>query len=195
MKRGLTTLLAASLLAGCAVLNTVHSDVSTFGDWPSGRAPGTYAFDRLPSQDSQPERAERIEAVARPALEMAGFVPAGPGRSPDVLVQVAVRSTRTESTIWADPLWWRGGYGFHRRPWPGTPWWPGPLMESQRYDREVAVLLRDSTTGKPLYEAHASNEGASGGDLALVSAMFQAALIDFPRNGPNPRNVATTLSP
>ena len=32
------TVLAAALLAGCAGFKTVTSEVSTFGDWPAGRA-------------------------------------------------------------------------------------------------------------------------------------------------------------
>ena len=42
--------LAATLLAGCAALNTMPAEISTWGDWPADRKPGRYAFDRLPSQ-------------------------------------------------------------------------------------------------------------------------------------------------
>ena len=46
----LIALLGTAALAGCAGLNTVSGEVSSFGGWPAGRAPGSYSFERLPSQ-------------------------------------------------------------------------------------------------------------------------------------------------
>ena len=43
----LATALAAPLtlgLGGCAAMRSVSSEVSTFGEWPATRKPGTYAF-------------------------------------------------------------------------------------------------------------------------------------------------------
>jgi len=37
---------AVATLGGCAALNTVTSEVATYGDWPAGRSPGRYAFER-----------------------------------------------------------------------------------------------------------------------------------------------------
>ena len=189
----LATLLAAGLLAGCAVLNTVQSEIATYGEWPAGRTPGTYAFDRLPSQQAQPDQTARLETAAAPALEQAGFRPADAGQTPDVLVQVAARTSHVEVEIWADPLWWRGGWGPSRQPWVGPLWWPDMRYDRSRYDRQVALLMRDRASGKPLYEARASNEGYSGAGDALNAALFRAALFDFPRTGPNPRTVTVTL--
>lgn len=186
-------LAAGLLLAGCAAMNTIHSEIATYGEWPAGRAPGSYAFDRLPSQQAQPEAAARLEAAAMPALEQAGFRPAGAGQTPDVLVQVAARTSRVDVDVWADPLWYRGGWGLARQPWVGPLWWGDVRYERSRYDREVALLLRDRASGKPLYEARASNEGYSGAGDALNTALFRAALFDFPRTGPNPRTVTVTL--
>lgn len=184
--------LAATLLAGCAALNTMSAEISTWGDWPADRKPGRYAFDRLPSQAAQPEAAARLEDAARAALEAAGFSAAAPGDKPDVLVQVAARNSRADLDIWADPLWWRGGWLPGRRVWVEPLWWPD-LHARTRYEREVALLLRDAESGKPLYEARASNEGANAGGSALQQALFRAALADFPRTGPNPRQVTVTL--
>ena len=54
MRRQLLTLAAAlpvaAALAGCASFNEITADVASFGEWPAGRAPGTFGFDRLPSQ-------------------------------------------------------------------------------------------------------------------------------------------------
>jgi hypothetical protein len=186
--------LAAALLGGCAGMSQISSDVSTFGDWPAGRDPGTYAFERLPSQQAQAVETEAVEAAARPALQKAGFVEAAPGAEPDVLVQVGARSTRTGSDPWDDPFWWRGGFGYWRHgPWVGPSWNLNMYYENRRFDREVAVLIRDRSSGKPLFEARASNEGNTMGNATLLQATFQAALTDFPRQGVNPRRVVVTL--
>lgn len=195
MRRTLLCTLAATaaLLTGCAGLNTVQGDLSTWGEWPAGRVPTRYAFDRLPSQQDRLADTERLEQMAGAALAKAGFRPAEPGSTPDVLVQVAARTTATAPDLWADPLWWRGGHGLVRRPWVGPVWVLDPRFESRRYERQVALLLRDAATGKPLYEARVANEGASMGSDSLLQAMFTAALVDFPKTGPNPRPVTVTL--
>ena len=189
--------LAASLLAlgGCAAMRSLSSDVSTYGDWPAERAPGRYAFERLPSQQARAETMQALEDAARDALARAGFQPAEAGQLPDVLVQVGARSTRADTQPWGDPLWWRGSFGYYRHgPWSGPRWGVGLGYDSQRYDREVAVLIRDRASGKPLYEARASNESnASQASAATLAAMFQAAMMDFPKLGMNPRTVVVDL--
>lgn len=199
MKHPLIWAAAAALLAGCASLSNVSSDVSSFGDWPGDRKPGTYAFDRLPSQQQPQQLAEteKVEAAARPALEKAGFTPAPDGQAPDVLVQVGVRSTTTERYVWADPVWYRGGFGTWRySPWmgPGWGWSMSARVEPARYDREVALLLRDRASGKPLFETHASNEGSGSLGATTMAAMFEAALLDFPHLGVNPRRVVVNTA-
>jgi hypothetical protein len=184
--------LTAALLSGCASLMTIRAELSTWGDWPAGRAPGTYVFDRLPSQQAQAEETALLEQAARPALERAGFRPAPAGSAPEVLVQVAARTATTAPDPWSDPWWWRGGNAFARRPWVGVTWWPDPRFDQRRYEREVAILLRDAATGKPLYEARVAHEGPSRGSEALFTALFSGTLVDFPRLGLNPRPVTVT---
>ena len=195
MKTALACLLAATLaLGGCAALKSVSSDVSSFGDWPVERKPGTYAFERLPSQQARAEETASLEAAAQGALAKAGFAPAAAGQEPEVLVQVGARVGRSDSP-WADPFWWRGSFGYYRHgPWLGPRWGMGTQFESARYEREVAVLIRDRASGKPLFEARASNEsGSSSAGSATLAAMFEAALMDFPRPGMNPRRVVVPL--
>jgi len=195
MKTALACLLAAALaVGGCAALKSVSSDVSSFGDWPVERKPGTYAFERLPSQQARAEETAALEAVAQGALAKAGFAPAAAGQEPEVLVQVGARVGRSDSP-WADPFWWRGSFGYYRHgPWLGPRWGLGAQFESARYEREVAVLIRDRASGKPLFEARASNEsGSSSAGSATLAAMFEAALMDFPRPGMNPRRVVVPL--
>ena len=188
------SLATLAALPGCTALMTVQADLSTWGDWPAGRAPGTYAFDRLPSQQSRAEETSLLEQAARPALERAGFRPAPEGSAPEVLVQVAARTTTLAPDPWSDPLWWRGGAIAGRRPWVGLTWLPDPRFDQRRYEREVAILLRDAATGKPLYEARVAHEGATRGSESLITALFSGALMDFPRLGINPRPV-TVVQP
>lgn len=185
--------LAALLLSGCAALTSVSSEVASYGEWPAERAPGTYAFERLPSQQALGAESEALEAAAAPALAKAGFQPVAPGQQPDVLVQVGARSQRSEGPNWDERLWWSGGFGYWRRGYLLSPRWSLIYSEPTRYDREVALLIRDRASGKPLYETRATNEGNYRGDPTLQAAMFEAALIDFPKLGLNPRRVTVAL--
>lgn len=197
MSKRLLAVLAVTLLAaGCSDLRSVTSDVTSFGEWPADRKPGTYAFDRLPSQQAQAAETQKLEDAARPALEKAGFTPAAEGQAPDVLVQVGARLTRSDPySPWGDPFWWSGGFGYWRGgPWRGPAWGLSARFPvTPRYDREVAVLIRDRNANKPLFEAHASNDGTTGLDEGALVAMFEAALTDFPRLGVNPRRVVVTV--
>lgn len=183
--------LAATVLTGCASLSSITSEVSSYGDWPAARAPGSYAFERLPSQQAAAAESDALEAAAAPALAKAGFRPAAVGEQPEVLVQVGARFQRTDDQLWDERLWWSlgyGGYGWSRRHLL-APRWSLAYGSPPRYDREVALLIRDAASGKPLFEARASNEGTLRNDPELQGAMFEAALADFPKLGLNPRRV------
>ena len=68
-----------------------------------------------------------------------------------------------------------------------------PMFIERRYEREVGLLLRDRASGQALYEARASHDGATRGDDALIAALFEAALSDFPKANPQPHHVPVTL--
>jgi len=190
----LAALSASALLAGCAGMNQLTSDVASFGEWPAGRQPGSYVIERLPSQQSRAAIQDQLEAAARPGLETAGFKPVEAGKEPDVIVQLGARVTRTDASPWDDPLWWRGGFGAWRPgPWGGPRWSLWAQHEFPRYEREVAVLIRDRASGKPVYEARATTDGTSTGGSAVLRAMYDAAMKDFPATGPNPRRVTVAL--
>jgi hypothetical protein len=198
LKRLAPALLVAGMLAGCASLNSIDTDVSSYGTWPAGRAPGSFAFERLPSQQAQGERQSALEAAARDALEKAGFSHAADPASADVTVQLGARITRYDISPWDDPFWWRWNYAGWRYPgyYPGWyhPYYGfGASYSAPRYDREVAVLIRDRRTGAPLYETRAVSDGYSAGDAALLSAMFEAALKDFPTPAVSPRRVTIPM--
>ena len=193
------TVTAIAVLGGCAAFTSVTSEVATYGDRPAGRVPGSYVFERLPSQQALSARQAELEAAAARALEAAGLRPAAVGALSDVVVQLGARISRTEASPWDDPLWWRWGAGYWRNP----SWAPHsrtaiyanfPFDVAPRYERSVAVLLRDRASGVPLYEAHAQTDGNTMGDTALLGAMFEAAMKDFPAVAlPNPRRVTVQL--
>lgn len=187
---------ALMLLAGCASLGEWSAEVSTFGDWPAGRAPGSYAFERLPSQQAQADTMQALEDAAAPALARAGFQPVAAGGLPDVLVQLGARVSRDYRSPWDDPLWWHGGFGYwHRSPWRGPVWSATWRTEPLRYEREVAVLIRDRASGKPLFEARASSESFQSSATTVLQPLFAAALMDFPTLGINPRRVVVPKTP
>ena len=194
MTRTLTTVLTAAALAGCAALNNLNSDVSTYSQWPSDRKPASYAFERLPSQQARPEQQQRLEDAARRAVEGAGFTPAADDRGADVSIQLGARVSANDRSPYDDPFWWRGGL-YHGRYWRGY-WGPGfgPHYISPSYEREVALLIRDRKTGQALYEARATNDGGSSSIDSLLPAMYEAALKDFPNGGVNPRRVTTEIT-
>lgn len=196
MIRTLTLLTATALLAGCAALNTLTSEVSSFSAWPANRQPGTYAFERLPSQQARAEQQQLLEDSARRALEGAGFKPAAEGQAGEYVVQLGARVSATEA-YYDDPFWWRGGLYVHRfaRPWPYYGVGLGMGIPTVNYEREVALLIRDRQSGQPLYETRASSDGSSPSMKSLLPAMFEAAMKDFPAGSVTPRRVTTEITP
>ena len=198
------TLVAVTVtaLGGCAAMNQLSSEVSTFSQWPADRKPATYAFERLPSQQANPDQQRTLEDAAARAMESAGFTAAADARSADVSVQLGARVNAQDRSPYDDPFWWRGGlYHSHF----GRPHRAGGFglgrgfgygsSSLPSYEREVAVLIRDKKSGEPLYEARATNDGGSPSINSLLGAMYEAALKDFPAVGANPRRVTTTISP
>ena len=186
---------AALLLGGCAAMNTVVSDVTSYSQWPAERQPTTYSFERLPSQQANPREQEILETAAREALGEIGFKEAADAQASDILVQLSARVTRYDPLIYDDPFFWPGAWGAWG-PWgPGWGWRPGFGMRHDfpRYEREVAVLMRDRKTGQTLYETRASNGSLASADAKTWAAMFEAALKDFPQPAVNPRRISVPL--
>jgi hypothetical protein len=213
MLKTLTVAAATAVLAGCAGMHQIESEVSTYSEWKPDRKPGTYAFERLPSQQADPQRAQMLEDAARPWIEAAGFKSVPDPAVADVTVQLNARTTSYDRAIYDDPFWWhggvfayRGGRGFYGPGWgPGGPWggpWGpygcggfgcGGFSRMPYYEREVALLIRDRQANKPIYEAHAVSGGNYSMSQGLLPSMFEAAMKDFPYGGLNPRKVITRI--
>lgn len=193
LRRSLMLVAVAAVLAGCSTMKSTVSDVWSYGSWPTGRAPGHYVFERLPSQQAQPDTQAQLEEAARGALEHAGFAPAADAGQADVTVQLGARISRTDRYPWDDPFWWRWGGAAWRYPGWHSGIGMGARFESPYYEREVAVLVRDRRSGAPLYEARASNDANGPPSKAVLAAMFEAALTDFPTPAVSPRRVSVPL--
>jgi Domain of unknown function (DUF4136) len=206
MWKSTSTVVVIATLTGCAAMNQLSSEVSTFNQWPAGRAPASYAFDRLPSQQANAEAQKLLEDAAARALQTAGFKPATDAKTADVTVQLGARVNVHDRSPFDDPFWWRGGLyrGYSLRGFRSDGFGAGLGFGFGRgfygppsFEREVAVLIRDKKTGDPLYEARAMNEGASQSINSLLSAMFDASLQGFPAASmgtSNPRRVTTLIT-
>ena len=198
----LAALSATAGLAGCAALNSVAIDVSSQGDWPPDRKPGTYAIERLPSQQANAAEQERIEAAALPAIEGAGFTQA-PFEEADVLIQIGARVFEVPGR---DAYY--GYYGFYGAPYPyywRHDWWrygyhpffypPGFYGDGfPDYRRETAILIRDRRSQRVVYETRATHVGRWTSDR-LLPLLFDASMKDFPTPAMSPRTVTMPLPP
>ena len=196
----LAALSAAAGLAGCASLNSVAIDVSSQGEWPVERKPGSYAIERLPSQQANAAEQERIEAAALPAIEGAGFSQA-PLEQADYLIQVGARVFEVPGRAsyygygyYGSPFYWRHDwwmYGY-RHPFFYGPGFYGDGFPD--YRRETAILIRDRRSQRIVYETRAAHVGRWTSDR-LLPLLFDASMKDFPMPALSPRTVTMPLPP
>ena len=192
MVRLLLTLMTALTLAGCAGLQRVDNTVQSYARWdaPAGTAatgaakvpaaPQRYRFERLLSQrdSTSAEGQDRLEAMARQALEPRGWTPAATDADARWTVQVTASTVRVGRDPWNDP--W-GGWRFQSRIVAGNghvffaPMFGFP-MESPGYQRQVALLIREAASGRVGYETRADHESRWNSTPALWQAMVEAAL-------------------
>jgi len=194
------SLLLTGWLAGCAGVSAITSQVSSFGQWPAGRQPGLYTFERLPSQQSRGEWQDKLEAAAQPALAAAGFELAKEAGQADLTVQVASQ-VQTDPRPRYDPFW--GPYGPWGRGGVGG-WWGGRgrgglsmsfAVEPPHVQTQVDVLIRDRRNNQVLYETHAKLDHIGAADDRLLPYLFEAALKDFPHQAVSPRAVTIEIPP
>ena len=178
--------LAAGVLSGCATGYRLDNQVQSFSGLPALPANPTYRFERLPSQQTDPNQAQ-LEALADPALFKAGL--RRDDATPRYSVQVSARVLRILSP-WSDPYWgspygWSGGHhgAFMRFPQPEPSW----------HQREVGIVVREVSSGKVVFESRASNDGPMLDPNLALAGMFEAALQGFPNTPPGPRRVDVQL--
>ena len=199
-------LAAVTALSGCAALTEVSTTVSSYGQWPEGRKPGKYVFERLPSQQSRAELQDQLEAAAQPALASAGFELTPDAQQADVSVQVGAQLQLDQRPRYVDPFW--GPYPYAPMgPWPAPgvgAWWGSGYrggfalsmaIEPPNVRMRVDVLIRDRHNNQVLYETHAAHDRVGSADPALYPYLFEAALKDFPNQAVSPRAVTVQTKP
>jgi hypothetical protein len=199
----------ALALAGCGTPGVV-SQVSSHGAWPADREPGLYVFERLPSQQAQPESQARLEAAAEPALLRKGFRRLSPplAQAPQPGDEPAAEqpewAIELAASVHLEPRWppppglWPPGWGPRSGLWPGWPlvpqgsvhatngaWglgaaWAWP-PEPPWATLQVRLLVRDRRSAQVLYETQASHGRPGGIDESALPLVFEAALEGFPR--------------
>ena len=174
-------------LSGCATSWTVDSNVTSFSRPPGPKAPATYRFERLPSQQAQEATQLELEAMASMAMGSVGLTrnDAAPRYAAQINARVSV-----QVSPWADPWVYSAwpGYGYYGRPWPyygyGRGWygggWYGAPAYNPWYLREVSVVLRELPGNQVVYETRASNDGPYSANGPVFAAMFQAAMQGYP---------------
>ncbi len=201
MKRGFTALiclvLASALLAGCASVRLIDSDVTAFSAWASTPpAPGTpYRFERLLSQ-SQPsdrQQQDQIEAIARTSLARVGMnlAPEAARYSVQVTLNTQVLERFPEDGFFmgGPGVFFGGG---NRGASFGMSF---PLRFGQPYyKRDVTLLVRELASQKVVFETRALHDGPWRDTLSVLPAMLDSALLGFPQPPAGTRRVNTEIN-
>lgn len=185
-------LVAAFVLAGCAVQRTVDSQVQSWSTLTNLPDPPTYRLDLLPSQQ-QAHAFDPIVPMAHAALQRAGLQ--RDDSAPRLIAEIGVRT----GTAYADGPWypygpWGGGFGWGHRSGVRAGWMlreMPPLL----YRNEVSVVLRDAATQKTVYETSASNEDVWTDAPRIFGVLLNAALAGFPTPPAGPRQIRLPLMP
>ncbi len=179
-------------LSGCATLNSVAADVSSYGQWPAERKQQRYVFERLPSQQAQASFQAVVEAAAAPVLARKGFVPVSSSDQADVLIQVAAQSRLYEDPYRStyDGRFFGGAFGVGGGIWGGRGGVGiGINLEPRQTQMQVDVLIRDRRSNQTLYETRAVHERYGSATDSVLPTLFEAAMMDFPSTAVSPRRV------
>jgi hypothetical protein len=190
-------------LTGCASVRLIDNDVTAFSKLTAVPAGATYRFERLPSQQTDAQRQDKLEAIAQASLDKVGLQRVGdaPG-SPAARysVQMGIVVLNNTYSYWDDarpsvtgyvsvgagPYWYgprrRYGYGYGY-------FGPYPYLPTPSYVYEVSLVMREVANSQVVFETRAKHEGPWGDSLAILPAMFDAALQDFPKPPAGPRRV------
>ncbi len=177
---GLCLLMLA--LTGCSGLRIVDSDVRAYTTAQPVSVPATYRFELLPSQQAPHEQRFALQDMVQAELDKVGM--RRDDAAPQYSVRFDLRVQRDARSPWSD-AGFGGGY-FSAYP-VATPHgvvyhYRAPLivMEMPWYRREVSLLMRRLSDGVLVFESNARSDGYWADDSAVLPAMFEAALRDFP---------------
>ncbi len=208
----LLSVAAVAQLTGCASVRLIDSEVTAFSTLAAVPAASTYRFERLPSQQVEPQRTDQLEAIAQAALTKVGLLRVGDAPASPAArysVQMGINVQRSDLAVWDDWGPRFGGYvGVGSGPYLvgrgrghgavvgsfgfGFPY---PYFPPPSYVREVSLVLRDTASNQVVYETRAKHESPWADSLNILPAMFDAALQGFPAPPAGPRQVGIELAP
>lgn len=182
-------------LGGCSGMRIVDSDVQAFSSAQGVTAPARFRFERLPSQQAEPQWRARLERLVQEELEKAGMQ--RDDLAPRYSVWFETRIAREPRAPWEDP---REDFGY-MRPFIGihlgrvVVWQPpiGMPVNSPYYRREIHLLVRHLADAAVAFETRASHDGRWWDDEPVLRAMLEAALRGFPNPPLGLRRVAIEI--
>jgi hypothetical protein len=202
MLRRLAALLLIALLCGCAGMRLVESEVSALSTLPAGEPAASgalFRFERLPSQQVDPQAQGELEAIVEAALAKAALRRAGDAMPARYSVLASARTDTFLRNDEGELFFFGPGLGGARLAIgigraPRTLLIRSPMMNlSYLYRSEVSLLLRDLASTSIVFEARAAHEGPWADRAAIYAAMFDAALRDFPQPAAGPRRVRVEI--
>ncbi len=189
--------LAVLLLTGCSGIRLVDSDVNAFSSAsaPALAVPASYRFERLPSQQAQAQRSTALEALAQTELAKVGL--SLDNAAPQYSVHIDMHMFRDPQAPWDDPRYVAGYF----TPFPvvtrfGTVMqYPSLTMhfDFPYFRREIMLVVRRISDGQVVFETRANHDGRWPDDAAVLPAMFQAALQNFPNPPAGLRHISIEI--
>ena len=188
-------LLLVLALSGCSGMRIIDSDVSAYTTAQLVSLPARYRFELLPSQQTLPEQHKRIQDMVQAEMVKVGM--RRDDIAPEYSLRFDLRVHRDARSPWNDPPYGAGflsaypvatprGVVYHYR-------MPLLMMETPWYRREVSLLMRRLSDGVLVFESNARSDGPWADGEAVLPAMFQAALRDFPNPPQGMRRVLVEI--
>ncbi len=197
MFRSLIAIIFAALwLTGCSGMRLVDTDVRSYASPPGVPVGASYRFERLPSQQANTAQQSQLEAIAQQALGKVGLQ--RNDREANYSVQVAASVRIDPYSPWDRPttgwgLGWNLGFGVgNGNVMLGGGGRLGPgfgLGDMPYYWRQLSLIIRHLPTAQVVYETHAAHDGRWTDSAAVLAAMLDAALKDFPNPPPGVRRI------
>jgi hypothetical protein len=190
-------------LGACATTRVVDSEVSSFVGSVAPTTPASYRFDRLPSQQSADAKVqsaqESFEIWASAALADVGLTLSD--AAPQYLAQISAKVEQVARTPVGGPI----SPFVPFAPFRVGGFWgvqPAPLgfgmnlaMEPPWSRYRVQIVLRESGSGRVVFESEAQHTGPWSDAPNILPAVLRAALSDFPNPAPRGTTVRVEVGP
>jgi hypothetical protein len=203
----LIALATLTQLTGCAGVRLIDNDVTAFSKLAAVPDGSTYRFERLPSQQTDTQRQDKLEAIAQASLDKVGLrrvgdAPGSPAAQYSVQMSIVMQSG--SQAYWDNeepaltgfisvstgphfygPPYWRG----RRHGYVHGYFGPYIYLPSPSYVYEVSLVMREVAGNQVVFETRARHQGPWADSAAILPVMFDAALQNFPKPPSGPRRV------